>query len=382
MDAVQLKTVSLKFAGIAAALHALKAKRPWLWAAFLALHPVIRGGLHELSSQGSSTAANAISLVLLYRAALDSAIPKDYVSLYFWLLYIFMWGKRKLMPAIPARSSPLESLKLTIRDFNAKLPPQTWLKLGFAAVFGQLLSHYLAHPASTANVFLNDTVRTRIFNPVWLHHTAVAALVPLLSLRVHTVLTRGIVRTYIRHNAFLFAVFAAILFSKAKALYDQKRNGIYLDTDKRPTTQQIVAGWLKGSIARANSVANLVLGPSVLSMILLTLTTPALLVRASHASRKRTKLLHNYVKLVGFVLALATVCANHTQDSKILGAFTLYLFRLIVLSNWRVAKASYLKISSWNALETAAMSAGVFTFLQLKDKGINDSLVKLLARIM
>lgn len=377
MDATQLKSTGLKFAGIAAALHALKAKRPFLWAAFLALHPAIKASLSALvlSGECSDTASNGISSILLYAASVDSVLPKDYVLVYIWMSYVIMWGSKKAKKLKEEQAQKIKGKADTILGCALKkyeslnLTSQTFNKLAFSAIFAQLISHYLSHGSNHNNKHLADFVRTKVFNPVWLHYSVVS--------RTHSLQWKAILKSYVKANLLLLAISAAFTYKGFKEKLDQKKNGIYLNLTERPTTYELVMKWLKGAAINARSIINLIYLPNILSMILFFYTLP---IGSIVGSKEPT--LQNYTKLIGFILSYIAVTFNYPVNPKIFGAINLYLFRLIVLSKWRITKETRLPLPYWHKLEAIAMSFGVFTFMNLKNKGVQETLVNVIGKIM
>lgn len=369
----EIKSVALKFVGVAAAFHALKSKRALSWSAFLTLHPLIKNLLKQISTDHSATLSNIVSSVLLYVASKDSVLPKDYVSLYVWLGFFLIKAKQKISQIKQnesQRSKGSQSfVSKVIRKYESlPVTSATFSKVAFLAIFAQLLSHYLANPKSLNNLYINDTVRNRFFNPVWINYAAKGSS--------HHLDWKKVLATYAKTNALLIAVFGAVSFKLFKEKWDQKKYGVYLSVTERFTYKQILINWWNYSSAKGNSIANLIVVPNLISIILLSLTS------SPGSIRSVSKFSVGYNKLIGFILALIAVSINSEIDPKIFGAINLYLFRLILLSKWRIIKTQRLALPNWNTIETLVMSFGVFQIMKLKDKGVNDSIVNIIGKIM
>jgi hypothetical protein len=182
------------------------------------------------------------------------------------------------------------------------------------------------------------------------------------------------------------------------------KHGIFLNGEAGTTISGIVKNYLTYAGHRANSLINFIYLPNLISMLLISLTSPLLvyLRNPSHPATNKWYLSHvklffkSYTKVIGFVAGIVTLYINSanfipdygyklevsddtTESTNIrhiskgfINNLSSYLFRLILLSKWRVVKENHpqfrlLKLKSWNKLEAALMCIGVFKLMNLND---------------
>ncbi|CAK7903311.1 hypothetical protein CAAN1_07S06854 [[Candida] anglica] len=396
---VDSKKVAIKFVGITAALAKLKARRPILWAAFLTLHPAIKAVISTLSGSGGpcqNRVSNAASAILLYLASHDSVVPKDYISLYFWMSYILGWADNHksnalrekspngepLVPTVKAvaANANVNEVNATTEEISTKLKDhviftrQSLSKIAYATIFGQLLSQYLSPTHFMGKKHLNGTVKSRLFDPVWFQRTKCG----------QSLNWKSVGKNYLAYNIVLATVFALAKFRSVKEKVDRQRSGIFLSPNEdRTPSSDIWKSFARSVVERANTLTNLVFVPNLIAIGLVSLSGVSLPFPDSRNFPRKW-----FVKLVGFSSVLLSFLLNSFEpeslqlDPTTLSVVTMYLFRLVLLSKWRTAKDIVLKGPNWNVIETALMSYGVYTYMNKQDAGEKDLLAGLVGKIM
>lgn len=374
-------------------LTLLKVKRPALWSAFLSLNPTIRNVFtHWIRARLKDTEtvnrrvrklSNLLSVSFLYSAvAGNTRIPKDYILIY---IYVTYYGELN-PPSSRVVVSPTSAKYFKIQSYNV----DSWVRwmynrkhyIIYPAIFGQLLSNYLTPTRYKLNQrYLLSSIKSYVFNPIWINFS--------MGVNTHKVNWLGLAKSYVRHNAYLLVYFVTTSFKRNFLVpYYDLQSG-----DRSGDLRDIISSYLAYAAHKANSMANFLYGPNLILMILLALTSP-ILTRAAMRSfflsnvKLATK---TYIKIIGFVSAVTTMLAN-TMDfvpcvgyrgtkaegnirrlsTLFMDALNMYLFRLIVLSKWRIVKENHpwftlLKVGSWERIEAVVMCYGVWKLMNLND---------------
>lgn len=377
-------------------LTLLRVKKSPQWAAFLALNPTIRSILTswirpkhkdpETVDRRVRKLSNLLSVSFLYAAASNNPrIPKDYLLIYIYMTY---YGELN-----PPSSSVIVSPS-TAKYFKvSSYPKDSWVRklyekkhfVIFPIIFGQLLSNYLTPTRFKLNQrYLSSSIKSHIFNPIWINFS--------MGVNTQTLNWLGLLKTYLRHNGFLFGYYLLAGF-KEKFLvhYYELQNGTYRE---HYNVRSIVRNYIAYAANKANSMANFIYCPNILSMFLLALTAPALtkysIIRDAYLSNFK-QFIKAYFKIIGFVAAFSTMALNsmdflpaygyrslpdsqniRTVSASFMDGLNMYLFRLIVLSKWRIVKENHpwftiLKVGTWERIESVVMCYGVWKLMNLGD---------------
>lgn len=389
----------------------LAARRPnaVVLASFLALNRLINDSVSVASGDVISQdhvdkTSNAASSALLYWAtAGQPTVPKDYLSVYLWMTYlkvnspstpVFISRWSKYFKVDHYRSHPAVRRAYANKHFVV-----------FPVIFGQILSNYLTPTRYKLNhKYLSSSIKKYILNPIWINYS--------LGANYHTVNWLGMAKYYLYVNM-VISGFVAVTAFKSKLLdvyHDLQRNSL----DTITNLKQYVKNYWWYVFHKSNAYTNFIFAPNLLAMVLISLTSP--LVRYAHGTQKKTTI-KLYTKIVGFVAAFVTIYANssslipdfyynrkpdedspRTISKSFLDGLNMYVFRLIVLSKWRIVKENHPRFTAvgantWDKLETIAMCAGVWQLMNLNsairdrhdavsDKIRNDGLMKGINRIM
>lgn len=395
-------------------LLAARTPKPLHWASFLALHPLIRRTvldprLHEklerigLSDAESETThrrllklSNLISCLLLYGAtAENSSIPKDYVLIFLWINY---YGKLNPPSAKNIVVSPKYSKYLKIDSYKSATLKKLYENKEFIVyplIFAQILSNYLTPTKYKLNQrYLSLLIKKHILNPIWINYS--------LGVNSHYLDWLGLLRSYLFHNFVLFLLVGITSF-KDRFLdkYYEIKYGIFNDNSSK-SLLTLAKNYVAYVFHKANSFANFIYAPNLISILLISLTSP-LLTYLSHPLLLPTSVqrfyannmkyfFKTYTKVIGFIAAYATIFANdvgfipdtgydhkpeETENVRkisksFLDGLSLYLFRLILLSKWRIAKENhpyfkFMNLASWRKLEAIIMCYGVYKVMNLND---------------
>ncbi|KAK6454863.1 uncharacterized protein RJT20DRAFT_52991 [Scheffersomyces xylosifermentans] len=407
-----------KWIKIVLVLLAARVPKPVHWASFLSLHPLIRRTVLEPQLQTeilnrikvdsktlerrSLKTSNVISSAILYLATASTpSIPKDYISIYLWLNY---YGKLNPPSAKDIVISPKYSQYLKIDNYKNKTLTRLYENKEFIIyplIFAQILSNYLTPTRYKLNQkYLSSSIKKRILNPIWINYS--------LGVNSHYLDWAGLLRSYIFHNIALGLLVTAMSF-KDKLLdkYYQLKYGIKVDQ----SLSEIVKNYIAFVFHKANSTVNFIWAPNLISIFLISLTSPIFtyLSRPSFNPsgfqllymRNMKYFFKYYTKIIGFTAAFTTLCINSTgfipdfgykaptessQDVKktdkkknirqvsksLLDGINLYLFRLILLSKWRIIKENHpyfrlLNLASWQKLEALVMCYGFYKVMNLRD---------------
>lgn len=378
------------------ALLVLRVQKPVQLAAFFSLNPMLRDHLTSwlrarTKSKDQATVArrahklaNLVSVGFLYSAVSGNAnIPKDYLLIYIYMKYYGTLNP----PSSKIRVSPTMSKWCKVDHYNEhvrRLYAHKHLVI-FPLIFGQILSNYLTPTRRKLNQrYLLSSIKTRILDPVWINFH--------MGVKSQSVNWLGLVKSYAKHNLWL-AAFFAVKVAKSRLVdhYYELKHGVYQGAGG---AKGIVKNYLVYVFHKANVMANFIYGPNLLSMLLIALTAPLLTrvapVRAFYMANLK-QFVKNYVKGIGFVAAFAALSLNNidlipsigytplkqepnvrTISTSFLDDLNIYLFRLIVLSKWRITKENHpwftvLNLGSWQRLESVVMCYGVWKLMNLND---------------
>lgn len=359
----------------------VKAKRPLQLVGFLSANPWLRAMLYKHCRNNPSEAtqrrlnkwSNAAAVAFLYAAVSgDSRVPIDYVFLYLCERYFGMLNP----PSSALRVSPSCAKYFKLDKYPA------WFKrlykhkhqVIFPLIYAQILSNYLTPTRYKLNQrYLSSQLKTYLLDPIWINFR--------MGVEFQSISWSGLLCAYAKHNAFL-GLYVALANWKPSSVV-----GLWGFANIKAELTQYV----KQSLQQANSIANFFYKPSLLSMMLLSLTSPMLTripaVQKLYVSNMKT-VTKNYIKAVGFASALVAVstqnlplvCGSH--DKGVAAARTLlvsfynginmYLLRVIVLSKWRILKENnpwftVLRVGTWQRIEAAGMCLLVWQLMNLHD---------------
>ncbi|EGW35107.1 uncharacterized protein SPAPADRAFT_131868 [Spathaspora passalidarum NRRL Y-27907] len=383
--------------------------QPLYWIAFLSLNPIIKRLLLDNQDKISQCCkfdtatferrtkklANLISCCFLYSATVTNKfIPKDYGLIYFIINY---YGELNTPSNTKIQISPNYSKYFKLETYRNH---PTLVKLYenkeffiFPAIFAQLLSNYLTPTRYKLNQrYLSSSIKSRIFAPIWKNFS--------LGVNHARLNWISLLRNYLIQN-YVIIGFLGLLTIKTRLLdrlYEVKYK------KRNETELSVVLNYWTYNFHRANSIVNFIYAPNMIAILLITLTSPMFrLLKPKGDIPKNTlqklykrnyKLFFkSYTKTIGFVAAFLTLYLNalnvvpalgykdeeedeteniRTISKSWLNDLDLYLFRLILLSKWRITKENHpsfkiMKLKNWIRLETLLMCFGVFKVMNLND---------------
>lgn len=378
------------------------------WAAFLSFNLAFKRLLFDVKRLGLvreilnpdkliSRLSNTASCALLYTASLrNKHIPKDYVSVYLLANYygLLRPDKKKLKVCKDI-------------ELDKRLPPKVLSKtrkvidkvsshkevILYSLIFGQFLSNYLTPTKYRLNhKYLSGFIKNQVFNPIWLKYS--------LGVNYQRIDWLNLVGSYLLQNVAVMGIFAAATLKKR--LIDKYYELIY--TSKEQSLKDVVKNYVMYCFHKGNSVVNFVYFPNLIAILLVSLTSPILRILNSPSKgmiyrwyKNHTKLFFKgYIKTIGFTSAFLALYFNTDEfipdfgysrdpqlDTKeqgnirvipngVLHMVNIYLFRLIVLSKWRILKENHpnmrvLGLRNWNRIETFLMCVGVYKLMNLND---------------
>lgn len=389
----------------------LGARRPRavVLASFLSLNQAINDSIslasgHAISQEHVDKTSNAASSALLYWATVGQpTVPKDYLSVYFWMTYvklnspftpIFISRWSKYFKADHYRSHPVVGKAYANKHLVV-----------FPMIFGQILSNYLTPTTYKLNhKYLSSSIKKYILNPIWINYS--------LGANYHTINWVKMTKYYLYVNLVISAIVAVTAF-KSKLLdiyHDLQRNSL----DTLSNLKQYVKNYLWYVFHKSNAFTNFIFAPNLIAMMLISLTSP--MVWFAQGPQKKTTL-KIYTKIIGFIAAFVTIYANssnlipdfyynrkpnednpRTISKSFIDGLNMYVFRLIVLSKWRIVKENHPRFravgpNTWDKLETITMCAGIWQLMNLNsairdrhdavsEKIRNDGLMKGINQIM
>lgn len=385
----------------------LRAKNPVRLTAFLSLNPTIRNVINdwlrehtrlkdpETVDRRSRKLANLVSVGILFLAVANNPqIPKDY-----WLIYFYTAYFGELNPP---------SSRITVYPTLSKatgidaLSKKSWVRYLYTRkhffiyplIFGQLLSNYLTPTKYKLNhKYLSASIKNYILNPIWVNFR--------LGVNKQLVHWLGLLQAYIRHNVVLFGIFGLLSFkNRVIDTYYEVAHGTF-DSSR---LKRILYRFVVYSAHKANSMASFIYGPNLVAMFLLSLTAPLLtkvsFLRNIYFKNMKT-FVKNYIKIIGFVSAFATMSLGSLhliQDwgykrlpgdppnirqisTGFYNALNSYLLRLIILSKWRIVKENHrwfsiINIANWDRIEAFILCYGVWNLMNLNDYILKHPLQK------
>jgi hypothetical protein len=378
-----------------------RVSKPLWWASFLSLNELIRHQLMKLRmnidnlktddpqiTRNISKVSNAITCWFLYKATGSNRnFPKDYALLYIWLTY---YGGLNPPSAKHIVISPKYSPYLKLDTYKSKTLHKLYENkefIIFPMIFGQILSNYLTPTKYKLNQrYLSSSIKLRILNPIWINYS--------LGVKSHSMNWPGLLKSYLSHNL-MIAGFVGLSALKTRLVdrYYEVKHGI----NTSASVSQVVKSYLMYVFHRSSSFTNFIYGPNLISILLISLTSRFVSLKSSSYGHNNKLLFKNYIKVIGFIAAYATLYANsinlirdfgYTSSSDkesgsisesprrisktFLNGLNLYMFRLICLSKWRIIKENHpyfrwFKLHTWNKIEALVMCFGVYKIMNLRD---------------
>lgn len=371
-----------KAAKCLAILLILRVKRPWLWTLFVSSNPSLRrffGWAIRAHRKDPITVnrrinklANLVSSGFLFAATANNySIPKDYL-----LVYIFMSYYGELNP--PSSSVIVSPTTQGFSKLHA-YQEHGWIqklyrnkhKIVFPVIFAQILSNYLTPTTYRLNhKYLSGGIKKYILNPIW----ANLSVTP----RSQSVNWLGITESYAKHASVVFAYCALVdARSTIARIWNSLGYELEISIDKNALRKNGLE-----ALKRALAITNFIYLPHLMSMVLIGLTSPLFktnILRQLYL-RNTKQFVKYYIKAIGFVGALtsmqiAKLFSTGKTDylsKSFMDALNMYLFRVVVLSKWRIAKSNHpwftlLKYGTWDRLESFLMCCGVWKLMNLND---------------
>ncbi|CAK9440994.1 uncharacterized protein LODBEIA_P48630 [Lodderomyces beijingensis] len=366
--------------------------------------------------------SNFITCTFLYFATVrNNQVPKDY-----FIVELFSGYYGDLNP--PSKSQILVEPRLS-KFLKLSTYKQTkWynlVKTGydhkeyviFPILFAQILSNYLTPTKYKLNQrYLSPFIKRNILNPIWINFS--------MGINYNRMNWVNLATTYLLQNLVLSLVVAGYNF---KELILDKFYEIKFGKRSKQDEVGIIENFVAYCFHRSNAILNFIYCPNLISIFLLAVTAPVLRLINPIRGRKPANALQSYyirnsksffktyTKLVGFTAALATLGLNslnlvpdlwfdktlaqkirleeeekqayddeENEENKeekapirliskgFLNALDLYLFRVILLSKWRIVKSNHpffkqVKLSWYNKIETALMCIGFFKYMNLNN---------------
>ncbi|ODV78982.1 uncharacterized protein CANTADRAFT_51121 [Suhomyces tanzawaensis NRRL Y-17324] len=363
-----------------------RVKKPLFWSSFLALNPLIRRVLQSSESQRDETIgrrlsklSNIVTCAFLYLAThSNNGFPKDYVLIYLWMSY---YGELDKPSDLRVLVSPQTSRYFKVETYSPSVALLYQHKeyVIYPLIFGQLLSNYLTPTKYKFNQrYLSSSIKSQILSPIWITYS--------LGVRSHSIAWGRLFRSYAYHNLVIGA-FVGLMAFKSRALdqYYELKYGIV----SGKSVADIVKQYGLYIFHKANSYTNFIYLPNIVSMLLISISASTLSSMNLWNNKNFFKL---YIKTIGFIAGFVTLYVNaqefvpdfgylrdkseknniRTVSKTFLDGLNLYLFRLILLSKWRITKENHpsfrkLKLSSWYKIETILMCFGVYKIMTLND---------------
>lgn len=424
--------------------------RPLAWSSALSLNPLIRkllsrayknvygtyGQLLADVQRRIAKLSNFITSTILFVATADNVkIPKDYLLIYLWIGY---YGVLNPPSALNILVSPNLSPFLKISHYRSETLSRLYENkefIIFPLIFAQILSNYLTPTKYKLNQrYLSTSIKQYFLNPIWINYS--------LGVNSHSINWLGLFKSYLKHNAYLCGFFALANFkSRFLDAYYEIKHGLNDDS-----IWNLVKNYFSYVFHKGNGMVNFIYSPNLISIFLISLTSPLfsyLKTSPKNSILNKTYSSHlkfffkTYTKVIGAVAGFITLYANSMDlvpdfwykkkpvdyddynnsiylqlssnnnvrriSKTFLDGLNLYLFRLILLSKWRIIKENHpwfklLKLKTWNRIEALVMCYGVWKLMNLNDFVRNnkfnlssheecerlekETLVKLVNRIM
>lgn len=410
-------------------LHIVRLQNPIQWANFLSLNKPIRQLLSHyrswlpmmLRSKGGhakdppnavTKLANLTTCAFLYFATVDmNSFPKDYA-----LVSLFSAYHGELNP--PSRSQILVSdslskpFKLSTYKSTSIYSPlmkiyQNKEFVIFPILYAQILSNYLTPTKYKLNMmYLSPFLKRYILNPIWINFS--------LGRNYSRINWKNLAGNYLLHNV-VIAVLVAVYSFKDRIL--DRFYAIKYGHGKTDSEGSILQNYAAYVFHKSSSITNLIYTPNLVSILFIAMTSPLFsLLGSSKYPGLHQFYVYNqklvfktYTKIIGFVAGLATIQLNYMQlfpdwgynkrveaehnttgdtviyeedaeevpaarllSKQFYNDLNMYLFKLVVLSKWRILKTyhplfSKVQLSWWNRLETVLMCFGFFKMMNLND---------------
>ncbi|KAI3402737.2 hypothetical protein KGF56_004411 [Candida oxycetoniae] len=412
-----------------------RVKNPIQWANFLSLNKPIRQILYHYKTQLMKLLrvkqqnrnefqlllkkfSNFVTCTFLYKATLDNySVPKDYFIVDFFSNY---YGQ--LNP--PSKSQILVEPKVSKYVKLSTYKKCRYYKqlrsiyenkefVIFPLLYAQILSNYLTPTKYKLNQrYLSSFIKKNFLNPIWINFT--------LGRKYYRIDWFNLLVTYLLQNFVLGVVIAGYNFKEMllDKLYEIKHGKRSADSQS-----SILRNYLIYCLHRSNSILNFIYCPNLLSILLIILTAPifkllnplsgqmSLNTLQSYYLKNSKTFFKTYTKLIGFTAGFVTICLNalilipdigydnidstsgggggdddddytdfnqnsinpvRSLSKEFLNSLNLYLFRVILLSKWRITKENLplfqkVKMSTYNRIETILMCFGFFKFMNLND---------------
>ncbi|KAL6451936.1 hypothetical protein SBY92_003244 [Candida maltosa Xu316] len=377
-------------------LSLLQIKNSTSWANFLSLNKSIKQIINhsvgkpknEQIKKRLDQLSNLISCVFLYQATIDNRIiPKDYLLVYFIVKYI---GELK-PPSRFLKKLDSNSIIHTLYDKKEFII--------FPLLFSQILSNYLTPTRYKLNQkYLSGFIKRYILNPIWINYK--------LGINYNRVNWVSLFRTYVFQNAILMNFYGFYYF-KTKLLdklYEIKHRQTEDENQKDDDYFKVIKNYIFLTFHKSNSLMNFTFGCNLISILLISLTSPIFKVLTPSSSTKANwiqsvylnhikSFFKSYTKIIGFIAGFVTLYINTLDifpawgytnepgekgnirkiDKSFIDQLNLYVFRLILLSKWRIVKfnhplfVKFSKSVDWNILETFLMSFGIWKIMNFND---------------
>lgn len=415
---VNIDPALLKWSKWVSILLIARARNPIFWSSFLSLNPFIRkhlllifSSLQTKSNKAQSLLnsqtverriaklSNLLSSFFLYLASADNdKIPKDYALIYIWINY---YGHLNTPSDLNILVSPNLSSSLKIDYYKSKWVSSLYSNKEFVIfplLFAQILSNYLTPTEYKLNQrYLSSSIKSWLLDPIWKNYS--------LGINYQKLNCLGLTKSYITLNFYIIGIMMLTNFKERfiDRFNEIKRTHSSLNID---TIIGLAKEFLYHVFNKSNSIANLIYCPNLISIFLISLTSPVLsYLRTSSVSRANSfatdhqKLFFKlYTKIVGIIAGFSTIyfnsidskpefsCDNindtsikkpHSENIRyisksFINALNLYLFRLILLSKWRITKENHpwlkvLKLKTWKRIESLIMCLGVWKVMNLND---------------
>ncbi|KAK6464148.1 hypothetical protein DFJ63DRAFT_61329 [Scheffersomyces coipomensis] len=395
---------------------AAKIPKPLLWSSFLALHPKIRQQLFQPSVRNRlikyydsirvdrrlRKTSNLVSCILLYLASSSNTkIPNDYLSIYLWINY---YGNLNPPSAKNIVISPQYSKYLKLDYYKSKTLTKLYDNkeyIIYPLIFGQILSNYLTPTKFKLNQrYLSSSIKSRILNPIWINYS--------LGVGSQYLDWVGLLKSYSLHHLMLGSAIGLVSF-KSRILDRYYALKYQIHTEE--SWGDIIRNYVSYVSHTTNSYVNFIYAPNLISILMISVTAPMLAslnnpnfpikpLHLSYTSNSKN-FFKLYTKIIGFIAGFITIYLNDIDlvpdfgyksskqignevDSEVegdnirkisksfLNALNLYLFRLILLSKWRIIKENHpsfklLKLATWRKLETLVACYGIYKIMNLND---------------
>lgn len=390
-------------------LIAFRISKPFKLSSFLSLNRVVRRKLREgidipvnrdqyaALNQAIAKLTNIASSVGLYYVTVDNkSIGADYIAIWLWTSYC-----RDIMEI---KQNRIEKSRQRSTSENNKQRSPFWKELCraiwkqkenviFCLLFTQLLSSYLVPKHHKSRRLLPVGLKRYFLNAIWINYS--------LGRQGYRLKWIGLVKGYLKHYVFLFAVLLVKTFiGDFWNELGNKQNGEEQSSIERiQKFRASLRQYLLKEIPLAFIATNFVYAPNLFAMFFFTVSAPYLMrlrayLRGAAWSSLYKLLLDSYVSMVALLSAVATIYTNScglsprwlvrvcglgshedsdaTKVSKEnINIINDVFFRMILLAKYKIFKVKYQEYSmryiNWKTYDTILMCAGVFTYMNLND---------------